>query len=563
MSKLEIRNRTHRRSSECPTLPFAVSSFVRRASSLIRHSSFVIRICGTAAVLVAALAHAATPVTLIGPDLEPKRVNLQGLDDESLSFFDADRQYRTQSIDRVLQLRDLGNPGSPASPATPTTGTPTAVKPSSLGFIETADGQKIFGSLDLERTKRDKIAWSNSTLGVIEISVDDLRTLALKSMSTPAKNDAKNPAREDQIVLANGDSVTGFVVGAGPDGVEMKPPAGGDPVKLPWDRLRGFVLFNAAPRKQQPAHRVWLNDGSRLLVRNLSLVGEQLAFKPLLKPLVPPTATATTQPADAAADAPAKDTFSLAIGKISRIDLFATADPARATRRLVELGDLPPKLVSGGEVFGVPLAPYVDDQGLHMHAPVRIAFTLPPGAKRVAAIAELDLAPEAPRPIMATRPVAAAQPQGQQPGFVGNMNGRQMVVINGQLVQLPLGGGRARVVQPAAKAGEGDANKSAKAEVITSPQDAGMSLGLRGDREADAVWADFELIAYVNQKEVGRFHIDAKSRRVRINLPLDESAAPPAAPGPSTLEFELMPGLNGPVMDRLRISDAVILVVPQ
>lgn len=469
------------------------------------------------AALLAGHAHAATPVTLIGADLEPKRVNLQGLDDESLSYFDADRQYRTLSIDRVLQLRELG--------AT----SPTARAKDSLGFIETADGQKIHGEIDLANTKQDKIAWDSPVLGLIEVNVDDIRSVALKPMQSPSSKDS----RDDWIVLANGDSLSGMVVGAGPDGVEIKSKDANAAVKLPWERLRGFVLFNAAPRKQQPAHRFWLVDGSRILGRQVSLTGDQVAFKPLLKPIIAGNDEKN-----------ATGVVSIACDRVTRIDLFAIADATRASRRLIEMADMSNKLVSGGEVFGVPFPPFSDDQGLHLHAPVRIAYALPAGTRRLAATAELDLSPEPVRPPPAPVKKVANQPQP-------NVNPR---VFMGPNVIM----GRARAVPaPAKEKPKVDAEK-ADAKVLASSQDAGMSLGMRGDRESDAAWADFELIAYLNQREIARFRINAENRKIRINLPLDSAGSEA-----STLEFEVVPGVNGPVMDRLRLSDAAILVVPQ
>jgi hypothetical protein len=501
----------------------------------------------SAVALLAQIAIAVTPVTLIGPDLEPKRVNLQGLDDESLSFFDADRQYRTLPVDRVLQLRELSKPPAPTQ------------ADAARGWIETADGQKIYGTLDVEHTTRDKIAWANPTLGLIEVGVDDIKSVALRAMAVPAKGEGEAAVRDDRIVLANGDSILGMLIGAGAEGVEIKVGDAAEPAKLPWERLRGFVLFNAAPRKQQPAHRIWLADGSRLLARKLSLVADQISFQPLFKPIKPS--------GGAAAVAPASDAnLLLPFSRLTRIDLFATADPSHATRRLIDLADVPMKTVSGGEVFGVPLPPYSDELGLHMHAPVKTAFTLPPGAKRFAATAELDLSPQAPRAAPPMKQASTPQERARQQAVAGQFinGGAGQIIVNGpgQVIVRRIAGVAGMVVAPAVKAAAKDGDKDKPAvtpPLVPDSSEAGMSLSMRGDRESDAGWADFEVIALLNEKEIGRFRINAQTRKLRINLPLD---APSTAAQPATLELEVVPGANGPVMDRLRLSDAAVLVMP-
>lgn len=65
-----------------------------------------------------------------------------------------------------------------------------------------------------------------------------------------------------------------------------------------------------------------------------------------------------------------------------------------------------------------------------------------------------------------------------------------------------------------------------------------------------ADWADFQVVLLAGSTEVGRWHIDGTRPRALINTPV-------AGPG---LTIRLEPGMNGPILDRLRMSDAVVLV---
>lgn len=62
-------------------------------------------------------------------------------------------------------------------------------------------------------------------------------------------------------------------------------------------------------------------------------------------------------------------------------------------------------------------------------------------------------------------------------------------------------------------------------------------------------WADFELIIQ-QADQPQRYRLHGSQREVSINLPLDDT----------TLRLELDPGVNGPILDRLRLRDAVLLI---
>ena len=65
-----------------------------------------------------------------------------------------------------------------------------------------------------------------------------------------------------------------------------------------------------------------------------------------------------------------------------------------------------------------------------------------------------------------------------------------------------------------------------------------------------ADWSDFEVIVSSEDHEPQRFRISGQQPMIRINTPATEPA----------LNIRLDPGVNGPILDRLLLRDAVILV---
>ncbi|MFA9476856.1 hypothetical protein ACERK3_00985 [Phycisphaerales bacterium AB-hyl4] len=75
-------------------------------------------------------------------------------------------------------------------------------------------------------------------------------------------------------------------------------------------------------------------------------------------------------------------------------------------------------------------------------------------------------------------------------------------------------------------------------------------LALDGDAPAHLPdWADFEVIVQQGDHEQ-RYRLHGSQREVSINLALDDA----------TLRLELDPGVNGPILDRLQLRDAVLLI---
>jgi hypothetical protein len=78
----------------------------------------------------------------------------------------------------------------------------------------------------------------------------------------------------------------------------------------------------------------------------------------------------------------------------------------------------------------------------------------------------------------------------------------------------------------------------------------GAVAEINADTNSAAAWTDFDLVLAVDGKEAGRYHLTAENRRIDININTLGSV----------LTVRLESGANGPIMDRLRLRDPVILI---
>lgn len=502
-----------------------------------------------AALFCASTVRAATPAILVGPDLAPRAISIQGLSDGTLSFFDTDRHYRSEALEGFVQLRDIGQarataddgaaavvpikPALPAAPPAPSGAQPgPATQPApSEGFIELVDGQKLTGRFLAPLPDGQKFQWEHPLLGAVAINLDNVRSLRLRPRpaapapaadpnapgdaganagNDPAANnlkafaeklnnmvarppgagpvpnagpqvpvtpprpapaapalktpvDANGPdngaanaggnasATSDRVEMTNGDAVTGFVTAITAKGLELKTAERGQAVVLPLERVCRIDLTNPMQETRRRQHKVWLEDGSRLLASSLSITGKEMRLQPAL----------------GAAAAPAPP-VSTPLAGVTRIDIAGKAGA------LAPLSSLASSVAGGGEAFGVARPPRVAGDSLRVHAPVTLAFELPTGAMRLAGQARLD---------------TAAEP-GQDPAQVAAQVRR---------------------------------------------------------------WADLDMVLRLDDKEITRIHLDGKQPQADVNLPLDGRR----------LVIELTQGANGPVMDRVLLREFQLLIVPR
>ena len=166
----------------------------------------------------------------------------------------------------------------------------------------------------------------------------------------------------DEVELVNGDRVTGYVIGVNDTGVELQLEEAGHMLEIALDQIHALRLANPVVRRPSGWSMVGLSDGSRVLAESISITTDQMTIE---TSLVTEAGTVT-----------------LPMPQIGRIDW------ASAGGYLVDLIDLPLRVLDEGSVFGLAVKPRVEGSAILLHAPVKVAFTLPSGAERFWALAE-------------------------------------------------------------------------------------------------------------------------------------------------------------------------------
>ncbi len=196
---------------------------------------------------------------LLGADLSRTVVSIERLDGASVGVVDERGVRRTVESKDILAIygelaaRPLVSEGSLA--------------------IGLADGQRIIGRLGAIEGDQESIRIVHPLLGELRVALD--QTLWITNADAPAPSAAVS---EDTVVLANGDLLTGFVVGFVParrdTGTSVEAiveNSAGATQQLAIERVSTLIIANptVAPR----GARVWLADGSSVGMREVSAAG--------------------------------------------------------------------------------------------------------------------------------------------------------------------------------------------------------------------------------------------------------------------------------------------------
>lgn len=309
---------------------------------------------------------AVTPAVLIDTQLQPHRVNIQGLVDGVISYFDADRRLQVEPMSQFVQVRVVKNTSETALNDTTAVAQPTKSGDESTGTIELVDGQRLVGDWVGVDDQTQALIWRHASLGRLNVPLDQL--YALRRSGPPMEGEA--PPIIDELELVNGDQVTGYAIGVNTAGVEFQLEEDGHVLEIGIDQVRILRLANPVARRQNGRSMVWLSDGTHVLAESISIATDQITIQTSL----------ATEP----------DTVSLPMSQVDRIDW------ASAGGYLMDLADLPFRVLDEGSVFGLAIKPRVEGTSILLHAPIRVAYTLPPGVERLWALAESggDLASE-------------------------------------------------------------------------------------------------------------------------------------------------------------------------
>lgn len=334
-----------------------------------RHSGQTFsRLTGRAICLVSSLmaapAAAVTPVVLIDTELNAHQVNLHGLSDGTISFFDVDRELRVEPIARYIQVRviDGDDPAVPVVQVGPTDA-PEPIKQSDpdqpSGVIELTDGQRLTGWWVGTEEPTQQVRWRHPTLGELGLGLD---RVTLLSVGTPSPT-LVIIRDSDRLELHNGDKMAGLVESVATNGLVFHPDGHAEPVEVPINQVRGLRLANPVDLITAIGVTVWLTDGSRVRAASIDVASDRILIE-----------TSLTM---------GRSVLELPLSAVSRIDMTSTDG------YLIGLQDLPTRVTAGGVVFGLDTPPRIKDRTIVLHAPVTVRWLPPAGATRFAGTVEL------------------------------------------------------------------------------------------------------------------------------------------------------------------------------
>ncbi|MEM9884160.1 MAG: hypothetical protein AAF800_14700 [Planctomycetota bacterium] len=315
----------------------------------MRHSAVAV------AMLVASSVHALTPAELTTPQLERQPISLTGLDGGTLRYFDDDRRLAERPTSDFVRLtlrpEEVVRPEDSATQA--------------AAEIELIDGQRLTGRWVGVARGGEAVVWAHPSLGTFTLGLDDLRSVVFGDAG-PTESRGTTPAA-DTATLRNGDRIAGFVVAVSEMSVALLPDGADAEVQLPLAELVSLTFANPAGDAGVAGDLVRLTDGSRVRAGGVGVRRGTLRLTPSL------------------ADQPTKRALPLAD--------VAAVDFAAAGLRLIELTDRPLRIDTPSRAFGLDWPAEVTGDTLRLHAPAAVRFVLPPGARRFAGTAELDLPP--------------------------------------------------------------------------------------------------------------------------------------------------------------------------
>ena len=308
------------------------------------------------AVCWACPAAAVQSATAVGLDLHERPIRIHRLVDGALRFFDDSRQLCIEPIGRFVQLRIDAPDEDHASRIE-----------KGAAELSLIDGQRIVGAWLGADEDGQVLRFRHAVLGPINVPLDRIRYFVPSGRATPTGGSVSELAAVDQVRLVNGDVLEGFVASVHTSLVRMRLAGGAEPVDLPFARVRSVRLANDAQPQPTAVDRLILRDGSCVYVSRLRIESDnQLTFS------------------RADGSEPRPPDTSIDLSRVSQIDL------GRSGLQLVDLLELPRRVVAGGEVFGVPMPPRVLDEALWLHAPVTVRFDLPAAAVRFAVQVEIQ-----------------------------------------------------------------------------------------------------------------------------------------------------------------------------
>ncbi|MBI1189229.1 MAG: hypothetical protein GC200_00910 [Tepidisphaera sp.] len=297
------------------------------------------------------------PRVLLDSDLRASTVRLVSIGPDSVSVRDQNGKpvtYERRQVAAILPVIEgtasLGESTERAD-APPEHSAP-------LGRLELVMGEQLPGMLSSKPGQGDRLAWESHLWGRVELPLERAAFVLLQPESAYATRRPTGSA--DVAVLANGDTIEGFVSSLGPS---LRIERDHKVTQLPPERVVS-VIFANPPEKPKGAW-VWLHDGSAVGVTGLELSsGGELKLAGL---------------GAAALRAGELRAIVFDAGRLTPLSglpmQLGPSDPARRWTRPPIVGDARQSPAFAADI--------------ELPGPMSVRFTLPKGATRVGGRAEL------------------------------------------------------------------------------------------------------------------------------------------------------------------------------
>ncbi len=314
---------------------------------------------------------------LIDRELNASEITLLSITEEAIAYIDEQGRSRRASIGGLVALLPLDQDwGAAATEEAPLPSGDSAIGPDPMeqppasGVLELADGQRLPGEYASTGGDEDSIVWSHPVFGRLAINLDRVAHAVLRDANRNAgattRTDSAIPSDQDQLILANGDRITGFVISMG-DPIEIE--VGDDIFEIPAERVSSVRLAN--PPAAMNGLVVWLDDGSVVVVAAIDgHDGESIE-------LALPSGQTGVFPVDSL------DAVAFRAGRLQGL---ASMEPITQAP-LGERYEGQPTRILNDPVYqssGQLRAPDIEIPG-----PMRIEWNIPEGARRFATIAEM------------------------------------------------------------------------------------------------------------------------------------------------------------------------------
>lgn len=338
-------------------------------------------VVSTMATRVSAQDVGGTEAILIDDELRGRAVRLAGIDGASILIVDESGRVLRANSDSALALIALRGPID----ITQGIGAvlPSAYEPPELadqlaraaanaerGFLETATGERLPGQLAATGGGADVLSWEHPSFGRIDLALDQVMRVIMPGMRSAARAAIRADADQDELVLANGDVLTGFLVTLGPR-ASIETDAG--VIEIDAERVAATVLAN--PAQPRLGLVVWLDDGTVTAAAHLD---ER-----------PEGAMRITRAGGESADYRSLSLRAIAF-EASRLVPLSALDPIEQ----VTLGERPTttpvRIRPHPDDFLLGEVALLDAQDVELPSPMRVVYELPEGARRFAGTAALD-----------------------------------------------------------------------------------------------------------------------------------------------------------------------------